>query len=238
LQHRLAVAVHSIPLANFLRLFGQVEGSLFRGCARQKLERPLVVLVASRQVGRLPLPQLVVDPADFATPEEFLASLDLRVRVFEAAPEHVARITQLVNKTNQFNLTTIRRDQAEVRRLMAASDYRVYGMSVQDRFGDYGLTGAAIVLDVDSWCEIDTLLLSCRILGRGVETAFLAALTRAARGRGRREMVARFVATAKNAPAADFLPRHGFERDPTGRWRAAVAAVPPVPGHVNLAAEG
>jgi hypothetical protein len=50
--------------------------------------------------------------------------------------------------------------------------------------------------------------------------------------------VARFVATAKNAPAADFLPRHGFERDPTGRWRAAVAAVPPVPGHVNLAAEG
>jgi FkbH-like protein len=172
------------------------------------------------------------------SPAEFLASLDLRVRVFAAGEEHVARITQLVNKTNQFNLTTIRRDEAEVRRLMAAPGCRVYGLSAQDRFGDYGLTGAAIVRDHGAACEIDTFLMSCRILGREVETAFLAALARAARERQRREIVARYVATAKNTPAADFLPRHGFAPDGTGRWTAAVEAVPPVPGHVTLALEG
>jgi FkbH-like protein len=169
------------------------------------------------------------------SPEEFLASLDLRVRVFEAGEEHLARITQLVNKTNQFNLTTIRRDQAEVRRLMAAPGCLVYGLTARDRFGDYGLTGAAIVQDRGTACEIDTFLLSCRILGREVETAFLAALARAAGGRDRREIVARYVPTAKNAPAADFLPRHGFARDPAGGWKAALAAIPPVPGHVTLA---
>jgi FkbH-like protein len=169
------------------------------------------------------------------SPQEFLASLQLRVRVFDAAEEHVARITQLVNKTNQFNLTTLRRDEAEIRRLMAAADHRVYGLSAQDRFGDYGLTGAAILRDLGPSCEIDTFLLSCRILGREVETAFLAALAREAGRRGRREMVARYVPTARNAPAADFLPRHGFARDPAGRWMAALAAIPPVPGHVTLA---
>jgi FkbH-like protein len=169
------------------------------------------------------------------SPQEFLASLDLRVRVFQAAEEHVARITQLVNRTNQFNLTTLRRDEAELRRLMATPGYRVYGLCAEDRFGDYGLTGAAIVQDKGSSCAIDTFLLSCRVLGREVETAFLAALARAAGSRNRREMVARYVATAKNAPAADFLPRHGFARDESGDWKAALAAIPAVPGHVTLA---
>jgi FkbH-like protein len=170
-------------------------------------------------------------------PKEFLASLSLRVRVFRAAEEHVARIAQLVNKTNQFNLTTIRRDQAELRRLMATPGYRVYGLSAEDRFGDYGLAGAAILHDRGPSCEIDTFLLSCRVLGREVETAFLAALARAAGARDRREIVARYVATAKNAPAADFLPRHGFERDASGAWKADAAAIPAVPGHVTLALE-
>ena len=170
-------------------------------------------------------------------PREFLASLNLRVRVFAAAEEHVARIAQLVNKTNQFNLTTIRRDQAELRRLMGTPGYRLYGLTAEDRFGDYGLTGAAILHDRGPSCEIDTFLLSCRVLGREVETAFLAALARAADARGRRAIAARYVATAKNAPAADFLPRHGFEDDGSGGWKADAAAIPAVPSHVSLTLE-
>jgi FkbH-like protein len=170
-------------------------------------------------------------------PKEFLASLQLRVRVFRAAEEHVARIAQLVNKTNQLNLTTIRRDQAELRRLMGTPGYRLYGLSAEDRFGDYGLTGAAILHDRGPSCEIDTFLLSCRVLGREVETAFLAALARTAGASDRRELVARYIPTAKNAPAADFLPRHGFEPDGSGGWKADAAAIPAVPAHVTLALE-
>jgi FkbH-like protein len=170
-------------------------------------------------------------------PKEFLASLRLRVRVFRAGEEHLARVAQLVNRTNQFNLTTIRRDQAELRRLMGTPGYRVYGLSAEDRFGDYGLTGAAIVHDRESSCAIDTFLLSCRVLGREVETAFLAALARAASARGRREIAARYLPTAKNAPAADFLPRHGFVDDGAGGWKAGAAAIPAVPAHVALTLE-
>jgi len=171
------------------------------------------------------------------SPEEFLASLELRVRVFPAAEEHLPRLAQLVNKTNQFNLTTVRRDQAELRALLGSPGCFVYGLTAQDRFGDYGMTGAALLRERGAAWEIDTFLLSCRVLGREVETAFLSALARAAAVRGCRTMVGRFVPTAKNAPAADFLPRHGFARAETGEWTAAAAAIPAVPRHVTLTLE-
>jgi len=171
------------------------------------------------------------------SPEEFLASLGLRVRVFPAGEEHLPRLAQLVNKTNQFNLTTVRRDQAELRALLRSPGCFLYGLSAADRFGDYGLTGVALLRERGPACEIDTFLLSCRVLGREVETAFLAALARAAARRGCRTLLGRFVPTARNAPAADFLARHGFARAASGEWTAEAAAVPAVPRHVSLTLE-
>src|SRR5205807_833341 len=83
--------------------------------------------------------------------------------------EDLGRVTQLINKTNQFNLTTVRRTLDEVRALANSRDHRLYGLSVADKFGAYGLTGvviAALAPDRATWI-IDTLLLSCRVLGRG-----------------------------------------------------------------------
>ena len=103
--------------------------------------------------------------------EEFLASLGLTVRVFRPEPAHVGRVTQLINKTNQFNLTTIRRDEAEVGSLIASADHRVYAAEVSDRFGGYGLVAVAIVAaGTEAW-DVDTFLMSCRVLRRGVENA-------------------------------------------------------------------
>ena len=109
--------------------------------------------------------------AEAPSREDFLASLGLTVRVFRSQSAHVGRVTQLINKTNQFNLTTIRRDEAEVGALIASEDHRVYAAEVSDRFGGYGLVAVAIVAaDAETW-ELDTFLMSCRVLRRGVENA-------------------------------------------------------------------
>ncbi len=108
--------------------------------------------------------------------EEFRKSLNLRIEVFAAQKQHFARVTQLINKTNQFNLTTIRRTQDEVEALAASRDALVLGMDIKDKYGDYGLVGVAILKKQDSSCIIDTLLMSCRVLGRGAEDTFIAKL--------------------------------------------------------------
>src|SRR6202012_669473 len=75
------------------------------------------------------------------TKEQFLQALELRIDLSRAGHEDLGRITQLINKTNQFNLTTVRRTLDEVRALAQSADYRLYALRVADKFGDYGLTG-------------------------------------------------------------------------------------------------
>jgi FkbH-like protein len=168
--------------------------------------------------------------------EEFLGSLGIKVALFEGAPEDLDRITQLINKTNQFNLSTIRRSVDQVRQLGATPQHRLYGLKVTDRFGEYGLTGVAITIanPEKKRTTIDTLLMSCRVLGRKVETAFLAGLAADARADGAEEMHATFVPTAKNAPSASFLPDHGFQILEGDTWRAAVTDIPGVPECIIL----
>jgi FkbH-like protein len=168
------------------------------------------------------------------TQGDFLRELDLRFDLFQAEPQDLGRITQLINKTNQFNLTTKRRTLDEVRALAASPDHRIYGLRVADKFGEYGLTGVVITetgADRRSWV-IDTLLLSCRVLGRGVEASLLAALADDARAAGVGELVASFIPTKKNALCATFLPDYGFVEEPGGLWRLANDAAPTVPDYV------
>jgi FkbH-like protein len=88
----------------------------------------------------------------------------------------------------------------------------VYSVEVSDRFGDLGLTGVAIVhTAVGAWV-IDSFLLSCRVLGRGIEDALLAHIINRARKAGARRLHGRFIPTAKNAPARDFYSTRGFLR--------------------------
>jgi FkbH-like protein len=154
--------------------------------------------------------------------EDHLAGLGLVVEISLADEFALPRVVQLIGKTNQFNLTTRRHDEATVRSFVASSAHGVYTARVRDRFGDQGLVGVAIIaIDQDVW-ELDTLLLSCRVLGCGVETAFLAALVDAACAWGARTLRGIYVPTAKNEPARDLYGRHGFhltvEHDGTQQW--------------------
>jgi FkbH-like protein len=147
-------------------------------------------------------------PGDLRT---HLESLQIAVTIRRATPFSIARIAQLVNKTNQFNLTTRRYTEAQVRAMADATDgWAVYSLNVTDRFGDQGLTGVALVRVGGKAWIIDSFLLSCRVLGRGVEDALLAHVVASAKAAGARLLHGVFVPTAKNAPARGFYPERGF----------------------------
>jgi FkbH-like protein len=137
--------------------------------------------------------------------EEFVASLDLRVDVSPLAPERFSRAAQLTERTNQFNCTTIRRSEAELHTLLQTGRHEIFTAEVSDRFGDYGLTGLLIVEKLDDEYRAETFLLSCRVLGRGVEHRLLAFLGEHAEENGVHRVTVPFAPSRKNQPAHDFL---------------------------------
>ncbi|MDQ6671972.1 MAG: HAD-IIIC family phosphatase [Chloroflexota bacterium] len=153
---------------------------------------------------------------------DYLASLNMVVELAPANSLTLPRIAQLTNKTNQFNLTTRRYGEAEIADRVAQG-WVAIGARVTDRFGDNGLTGVVLARpDGDVW-EIDTLLLSCRVMGRRVETALLAVVADEALRSGARRLTGWFLPTPKNAPSRDCYSTHGFhcvEARPDGgsRW--------------------
>ncbi len=141
--------------------------------------------------------------------DEYLKNLEMIVEIDFCNPTTLPRIAQLTNKTNQFNLSTRRRNEAQITELHSKG-WQVYSLRVTDKFGDNGLTGVAIIEPkVDCW-EIDTLLLSCRVMGRGVETALLAFIAEKARQSVINTLQGWFLPTAKNEPAKDCFSRHNF----------------------------
>jgi FkbH-like protein len=144
------------------------------------------------------------------TETEFLATLGLTVRIKRPEPSDYARVTQLINKTNQFNLTTKRYTLEEITELSVDGNTHLYCASVSDRFGDYGLVGVGIIRDVGDRAIFDTLLMSCRVLGRGVETALLSYGIEGARQRGRQFIEGHYIPTPKNAMVEQLFARHGF----------------------------
>lgn len=140
-----------------------------------------------------------------ASLEEFMAGLGLRVDVQPLEMERLGRVAQLTQRTNQFNTTTIRRTENEIQGLLERSGFRCYTAEVSDRFGEYGLVGVVMVQERVSELYVDTLLLSCRALGRGVEHRLLASMAEAALDHGIYTVTVPFRETAKNAPARQFL---------------------------------
>jgi FkbH-like protein len=165
---------------------------------------------------------------------EFLAALDLRVRVAAARTADVGRVTQLINKTNQFNVTTRRRSEAEVTQLLAGDETAVFTVSASDRFGDYGMIGVVIgVADSHGW-ELDTVLMSCRVLGRGVETAMLAGAITGLRVRRPGGVTATYRDSGRNGLVADLFADHGFAPVGDGRFELAADRSVAVPEHITL----
>lgn len=140
--------------------------------------------------------------AGSASLEDYLRSLDIEILYNVNEPQHIPRIAQLTNKTNQFNLTTRRYSENAIRDFMASG--KVYDFRIRDRFGDMGIVGVAIVADG----SIDTFLLSCRALGRKIESEMLRIVTEGGDGALR----AIYSPTAKNQQTAEFFDDNGFER--------------------------
>lgn len=145
----------------------------------------------------------------------YLYGLEMVVRISVADSFMVPRIAQLTNKTNQFNVTTRRYTEAQIRAMAGDDHWIVYVVHVSDKFGDSGLTGVALVrAEPLGVLRIDSLLLSCRVLARGVEDALMTRIERDAAAAGAQRIVGEFFPTPKNAPAADFFAKQGFT--PTG----------------------
>lgn len=151
--------------------------------------------------------------------EEFYLSLAMRAVIRPLASAMLPRVAQLIQKTNQFNLTGHRYSAAEIRALAEQHNCKIYTLSLNDRFGDNGLVGVAILIWEAEICRIDVLLLSCRVMGRTVETAFLAFLAERAQAYGARYLAGEFIPTAKNMPVRDFYQQQGFmPHNEDGRW--------------------
>ncbi len=147
-----------------------------------------------------------------ASLDEFLASLQMRVQLEPFDEANLPRIAQLINKTNQFNLTTRRLSESEVRSLIGCPGCYTQALRLRDRFGDNGLTGVLIALAEGDCLRISDWLLSCRVLGRRLEQVMLAALMCYARAQGLRHVLGEYVPTARNGQVSDLFDRLGFER--------------------------
>lgn len=148
---------------------------------------------------------------NFNSIDEYLASLEIKTSVYINQVEHLARASQLTQKTNQFNLTTKRYTEMEVRDLLEGGKHRIYILDVSDKFGDYGLTGLAIVKINHPESEIDTLLLSCRVLGRNIENIFIDFIINDLKKLGINHIFANYCKTPKNVQVANFYEKSGFD---------------------------
>ena len=146
----------------------------------------------------------------FQTKEDFFRYLEQEADLEPVTDLTLARVAQLTQKTNQFNVTTRRYTETQIAEMSKQRACNIFSIKVRDRFGDHGLVGVAITRDEGEQCEIDTFLLSCRVIGRTVETALLAHLAKSAAERGCQRLVGWFLPTKKNAPARDFYQQHGF----------------------------
>ena len=145
---------------------------------------------------------------------EYLKQLDIKVFIKNANEFTIPRISQLTLKTNQFNLTTKRYQEEDIKKISQDNKKLIGCARVEDKFGDNGITGVFIIdkADNEEWI-IDTFLLSCRIIGRGVEEEIINHIMTLAKKNNVNKIIADFIPTKKNKPSESFLPDFGFERE-------------------------
>jgi FkbH-like protein len=172
--------------------------------------------------------------------EEFYASLNLVVSIEPVKAQSVARVAQLTQRTNQFNFTTRRYSANDIEAMIANPDYQLHTLRVRDRFGELGIVGATIVHAKNGTWMLDSFLMSCRALGRGVEDALFASVARRAHAEGA-SVVGQFVPTRRNAPAREFLAKHRVAPPPDWNgdlWEFSVPRELEQPRWITQAAVG
>ena len=146
----------------------------------------------------------------FSDITEYLRSLEIEVTFGVDKAEEAERVSQLTQKTNQLNVCTTRYTQAQIEAIKENPNKSYISLSVKDKFGDSGLTGVAIVSYSDGKGRIDDFLMSCRVMGRNIEYAFVDYMMSFFIGRGCKMVEAQYLPTQKNKPVSDFFEKCGF----------------------------
>ncbi len=148
--------------------------------------------------------------------DEFYRSLAQRLVIHCGNAGHIKRIAQLTQKTNQFNMTTLRLTEAEVERILQDPQHELLTAELSDRLGDNGIIAYVQIRRTAPAWEIENFLMSCRVLGRMAEECLLDYIAQRAKREGIESLRARFVPTAKNTPFADFYIKNGFALEKGG----------------------
>ncbi len=168
----------------------------------------------------------------------YLESLQMEAVISEFTPVDVPRLSQLINKSNQFNLTTRRRSEAEVIAVMNDPNFIGYSVRLKDRFGDHGLISVVIGEKAGDAMRIDTWLMSCRVLKRGVEEEVLNELVRLAKLKNCTRLEGLFLPTAKNEMVRDFYARMGFtltsEAETKREFELRLEELQPIPTKIKI----
>ena len=148
--------------------------------------------------------------------EDYLSSLELQVTTSEDDESIIPRMSQMSQKTNQFNLTTKRYTEADIRNFIKRIDSKVFAFSVLDKFGDGGVTGLCIInMDNNSHkANIDTFLMSCRIIGRNIEYAFMNYLMNYLRNYEIKTVTSQYIKTQKNEQVREFYDKCSYQSYP------------------------
>jgi len=149
----------------------------------------------------------------FHSIEEYFSSLELQLTIYIDHSPLVQRVAQLTQKTNQFNLTTKRYTEADIQQFTESPACHVFAFGVKDKFGDFGITGVAIIKLESDEAIIDNFLMSCRILGRKIEGKFIDEILQYLSGKGIRIVKSGYIKTQKNAQVVNFFDEIGFTLD-------------------------
>jgi FkbH-like protein len=149
--------------------------------------------------------------SSFNNIEEYIKSLDIEINISKNDIAHLSRMEQMSQKTNQFNFTTIRYTSSQIEEIIKHDENHIYCINVKDKFGDSGITGMIITKVIDSkTCEIDTFLMSCRVIGRYIEHAFLKYVINDCKKSGIEQVRAAYIKTKKNQQVEMFYSNLGF----------------------------
>ncbi|MDG1945193.1 MAG: HAD-IIIC family phosphatase [Halioglobus sp.] len=159
--------------------------------------------------------------------DDYLLSLNMKMTVGLNDLSHLSRLSQLTQKTNQFNLTTRRYSEQDLAEKIGDENTFVYHFSLEDNFGDSGIVGLAIIEgDSGKRAQLDTFLMSCRVIGRQAEQAFLHTILKDLQEKGVEALSAEYIPTRKNVLVQSFLPDNGFNITVDGSGDLSLAGSP------------
>ncbi|MEM6801137.1 MAG: HAD-IIIC family phosphatase [Bacteroidota bacterium] len=160
-----------------------------------------------------------IQEKSFTDMKAYLQSLEMKGKIQPFQDQDISRIAQLSQRSNQFNLRTIRYTESEIKRIQKNNNYSDFQISLEDRFGKYGLISVLILrAEKDDQLFIETWLMSCRVLKRGVEKFVLNQVVAQARSIGYQKIIGEYLPTAKNTIVANHYEELGFKAIGEGRW--------------------